>query len=198
MAEIALTPKAISILQAAGWNGNASRDIERDLEDLRYDEFDPPSNYVISLLKEFSGVEFGTLGKNGRNRYLVSFGLDKALTIPKVRQDLAEHSIILEKYLYPIGSIDAYAVKAGEPENYWGREIIAIAEDCSIYSSIPYQVCKEGSSLNDFINRVVDDQFLSGTSKDMIVQYSNHDPRLKELQKQERQKQRLKRRAQED
>jgi hypothetical protein len=201
MVKTTLSLKAISLLQAAGWDGVGNRDIERDLEDLRYDEFDPPPDYIISFLREFSGVEFEFFSKAGETHYLVNFGLDKALEIPRVRFDLAEHSIILGKYLYPIGALDSYAVKVGQPKNYWrywGRETIAVADDRSVYTSLSYRVCQEGYSINDFINRVVDDNFLSGTSEEMAIRYSQNDPRIKELQIQERKKQRLKRKAQED
>ncbi len=198
MVNIFLTSEARSTLLAAGWDGSANRSIERDLLDLRYGEFDSPPDYIVSFLKEFSGIEFESLSRSGKNRYFVSFGLDKALEIPKIKLDLAEHSIILGKYLYPIGALDAYAVKVGMPDNLWGREIIAIASDRSIYTSIPYQVSQEGHSINDFINRVVSDSFLSSTSEDMVIRYSEQDPRLKKVQKQEQERQRLKRRAQND
>jgi hypothetical protein len=188
--ETELSSKALSILNAAGWNGSP-RNIESDMEDLSFGEFNAPPDYVISFLRQYSGIEFDVYSASKKTRYCVSFGLDKAMEIPNAKLELEKHAIILQKKeLYPIGSVDSFAV--GEPSGYWGRETIAIDEDECVYLSTRHAISQGGHSVNDFINRIVDDQLLAATNKDLNISYSEYDPRLKEFRLQERERKRAK------
>jgi hypothetical protein len=189
MPETKLNPKSIGILSAKGWDGS-SRNIESDLADLQYGKFDSPPDYVISLLEKYSGIEFEVVSIYQAMRLTISFGLDKALEIPCVKSDLAEHEIILGKKLYPIGSIDLSELDGNRD---FGRLIIVVAEDGNIYSSMSYVINQTGYDINDFINRVIDDQLLWRTDESLKVSYSRHDPRLRELRKQELVEERLSR-----
>jgi hypothetical protein len=181
MTETKLNPKSIAILSAKGWDGS-SRDIESDLADLQYGKFDSPPDYVVSLLEKYSGIEFEVVSTYQATRLTICFGLDKALEIPCVKSDLIEHEIILGKKLYPIGSIDLSELNGNRD---FGRLIIVVADDGNIYSSMSYVINQTGYDINDFINRVIDDQLLWRTDESLKVNYSRHDPRLRDLRKKE-------------
>jgi alkyl hydroperoxide reductase subunit AhpC len=93
-----------------------------------------------------------------------------------------EDSIILGKQLYPIGSVDI-----SELEDYGSsdRAVLMVADDGVIYSSLSYVIRQEGCDINDFINRVIDTQFLWKDNEAMVINYSQNDPRLKEFRKKE-------------
>jgi hypothetical protein len=187
MTETKLNPKSIATLSAKGWDGS-SRNIESDLADLQYAKFDSPPDHVIFLLEKYSGIEFEVVSTYQATRLNVSFGLDKALEIPCVKSDLMEHEIILGKKLYPIGSIDLSELNGNRD---FGRLTIVVADDGSIYSSMSYVINQTGYDIEDFINRVIDDQLLWKTDKSLKVSYSRHDPRLRELRKKELVEERL-------
>jgi SUKH-3 immunity protein len=182
-----LNPKALSILRNIGWSG-LSRNIERDLSDLQYRGFEPPPEYAVSILEQYSGIEFGAVDKTHRCRLEVCFGLNKAHEVPCVKSDIAEHEVIIGKKLYPIGSVDSFEI---EEDNSYERFILLVSEDGSIYSSISYFISQEGYDIGDYINRLVEDQPLWKNNKDLIINYSRHDPRLKELRKRELAEERL-------
>jgi hypothetical protein len=181
MTETPLSPKAIAVLEAQGWNGSV-RDIESDLADLQYAGFNSPPSYVLSLLEKYSAIEFQTISTYQDSRLVVGFGLDKVFEIPCVKSDVAEHEIILRKKLYPIGSIDTFEL---DGNRYFGRLILLISDDSAVYSSMSYVINQVGYDVNDFINRVVDDQLLWTTNADLKISYSRNDPRLKEFRKTE-------------
>jgi hypothetical protein len=182
-----LSPTAFSILSSKGWDGSL-RNIESDLADLQYGKFDSPPDYVISLLQKYSGIEFEVVSTYQASLLTVSFGLDKALEIPCVKSDLSEHEIILGKKLYPIGSIDLSELNGNRN---FGRLIIVVAEDGNVYSSMSYVINQTGYDINDFINRVIDDQLLWRTDESLKISYSRYDTRLRALRKQELAEERL-------
>jgi hypothetical protein len=188
MSQVALSSQALSVLTMQGWDG-LLRKIDRDLMDLKEGEFDlPPPEYAISLLEKYSGIKFEVVSIYQAMRLTISFGLDKALEIPCVKSDLIEHEIILGKKLYPIGSIDLSELNGNRD---FGRLAIVVADDGNIYSSMSYIINQTGYNINDFINRVIDDQLLWRTDESLKVSYSRHDPRLRELRKQELVEERL-------
>jgi hypothetical protein len=170
-----------------GWDGS-ERNIEKDLADLQYSGFEAPPQYVIAILKSYSGIEFEVISKYQNSHLVVFFGLDKALEILCVRKNLSEHEIILGKKLYPIGSIDLSELEEDGGEE---RLIILVAEDGSVYSSMSYVISQESYSVSDFINRIVDDQSLWHYDESLNVNYSRQDPRLKEFRKRELVEERL-------
>jgi hypothetical protein len=114
--------------------------------------------------------------------------VEKALEIPCVKSNLAEHEIILEKKLYPVGSIDLFVL--GEDDSY-ERMILLISENSGIYSSRSYVINQAGYDDHDFINRVIDGTLLWRGSKELKISYSRYDERLKKLRKQELTEERL-------
>jgi SUKH-3 immunity protein len=176
-----LSSHALHVLRAQGWDGS-EQNIESDLADLKEEGFDTLPSYVISILKKYSGLEFEAISEYTQSRLEISFGLDKALEIPCVKKNLIEHEIILGKKLYPIGSIDLSELNRNRD---FGRLIIVVADDGNVYSSMSYVINQTGYDINDFINRVIDDQLLWRTDKSLKVSYSRHDPRLRELRKKE-------------
>jgi hypothetical protein len=187
MGQNSLTLQALVILRSSGWSG-LSRNIERDLADLQYRGFEPPPEYAISILEKYSGIEFEAVDKTHGCRLEVCFGLNKAHEVPCVKSDIAEHEVIIGKKLYPIGSVDSFEL---EEDNSYERFILLVSEDGNIYSSISYVISQEGYDIDDYINRLVEDQPLWKNNKDLIINYSRHDPRLKELRKRELAEERL-------
>jgi hypothetical protein len=187
MSETELGTKALAILRKSGWDG-LPRNIERDLADLQYKGFDSPPEHAVSVLKQYSGIEFEALDKDHGCRLEVCFGLNKAHEVPCVKSDIAEHEVILGKKLFPIGSVDSIEI---EEESSYERFILLISEDKSIYSSISYTISQEGCDVNDYINRLVDDQPLWRYNENLIINYSRYDSRLKELRKKELLEERL-------
>jgi SUKH-3 immunity protein len=179
MSDTELSPHSLLILRKSGWD-SLPRNIERDLADLKYGEFDFPSDSVVFILKQYSGLEFNTVSEYQGCRLEICFGLDKALEVPCVKSDIAEHEIIIGKKLYPIGSVDSIEL---EEENSYERLILLMAEDGNIYSSRSYVISLQGYNINDYINRIIEDQPLCRSNKNLIINYSQRDPKLKELRK---------------
>jgi hypothetical protein len=68
MDQIELSSQALSILTTKGWDGSL-RNIDRDLMDLNEGGFNlPPTEYAISLLKKYSGLEFETISEYTQSR----------------------------------------------------------------------------------------------------------------------------------
>jgi SUKH-3 immunity protein len=181
MIQTDLTPQALSILRKAGWNGT-SRKIDVDLADLQAEGFETPPSNAISILNQYSGIEFEVTEKKFLSRSIITFGLEKALEIPCIKSDLEEHQIILGKKLYPIGSMDLFHANS---DISYERMILLVAEDNTVYSSRSYVIVQEGRDVNDAINRIVSDELLWKTDETLRINYSRHDPMLRELRKKE-------------
>jgi SUKH-3 immunity protein len=187
MTQIELSTRALSVLAKSGWDGS-ERNIDKDLAELEEEDFSFPPSFAISFLKQYSGIEFEAIDEKISLRSIISFGLEKALEIPCVKSNLAEHEIILNKKLYPIGSMDLFVLS--EKDSY-ERMILLIAETGEIYSSRSYIVNQAGYDDHDFINRVIDGTLLWRSNKELKISYSRYDARLKELRKQELAEERL-------
>jgi hypothetical protein len=177
-----LNVQALSILRRNGWNGTP-RNIDIDLENLRQEGFKSPPTHALSILREYSGVEFEVIEKKFSTRSVITFGPEKALEVPCIKSDLEEHEIILKKELYPIGSMDLF--NADSEINY-ERMILLVAEDGMVYSGRSYVIVQEGYCINDFINRIISNEPLWKLHESSRMNYSQRDPRLIDYQKRER------------
>jgi hypothetical protein len=182
-----LNLQALSILRKNGWDGTP-RNIDIDLEDLHQEGFKSPPSYALPILREYSGIEFEVVEKKFSTRSVITFGLEKALEVPCIKSDLGEHEIILGKELFPIGSIDLFNA---DSDISYERMILLVAEDNTIYSGRSYVIVQEGYCINDFINRIIENQSLWKSNKDLMINYSRKDSRLKEFRKKELAEERL-------
>jgi hypothetical protein len=190
MSDTSLNSKALATLSTKGWDGS-SREIENDLAELRYEGFDDPPNHVVSILRRYSGLEFDAVSEYTQSRLEISFGLEKVFEIPSVKKNIAEQEIILGKELYPIGSMDTHRLE--KPSSSSSRLILFVAEDSNIYSSMPGFISQQAYNVEDFINRIIEDQPLWKNNDELRTSYSYYDPRLRELRKQELVEERLSR-----
>jgi hypothetical protein len=187
MTQIELSTRARSTLAKCGWDGS-ERSIDQDLSELEEENFDFPPNFALSFLRKYSGIEFEAIDEKNLLRSIVSFGVEKALEIPCIKSNLAEHEVILGKKLYPVGSMDLFIL--GEDDSY-ERMILLIAENDGIYSSRSYVINQAGHNDHDFINRVIDGTLLWRSNKELKISYSRYDERLKKLRKKELVEERL-------
>jgi hypothetical protein len=187
MTQIELSTRARSVLAKCGWDGS-ERNIDKDLSELEEEGFGSPPSFAVSFLRHYSGIEFEAIDTKNSLHSIIFFGVEKALEIPCVKSNLAEHEIILEKKLYPVGSIDLFVL--GEDDSY-ERMILLISENSGIYSSRSYVINQAGYDDHDFINRVIDGTLLWRGNKELKISYSRYDERLKKLRKQELTEERL-------
>jgi SUKH-3 immunity protein len=176
-----LNVQALSILRKNGWNGTP-RNIDIDLEDLLQEGFTLPPLHVLSILREYSGIEFEVIDKKFLTRSVITFGSEKALEVPCIKSDLEEHEIILEKELYPIGSMDFFNA---DSDISYERMILLVANDGMVYSGRSYVIVQEGYCINDFINRIISNEPLWKLHESLRINYSQRDPRLMNHQKKE-------------
>jgi hypothetical protein len=174
MAKIQLSSRAMEILRQAGWN-NKPREFNRVLEDLRDEEFEAPNRNVLDFLSEFNGISFNVLEDGSQRRKEVFLGPERALEVIFADGNLKEHEAIIQKKLYPIGSIDLY--HPGDADSY-ERLVLLLANDNSVYSSISYSIAQYGVNIYDAINRIVDGTELWKENDTLRISYSSKDPRL--------------------
>lgn len=187
MSDTNLNSKALAILCSKGWDGSP-REIEHDLTELQYEEFDSPPSHVVSILKKYSGLEFEAVSEYTQSKLEISFGLEKVFEIPFIKKNIADQEIILGKKLYPIGSVETYRLERPNSSN---RLTLLVAEDGSIYSSMSCFISQQGYNAEDFINRIIEDQPLWRNNDELRISYSYYDSRLRDLRKQELVKERL-------
>jgi SUKH-3 immunity protein len=174
MTKAKLTPKAIEILSQAGWD-KRHREVNTILEDLRNEQFEAPSKNVLDFLNEFNGISFDVFEPEFQRRKEVCLGPEKALEVIFPDGNLMEHQVIIQKRLYPIGSIDLY--HSGDVDSY-ERLVLLLADDNSVYSSISYSIAQYGIDVYDAINRIIDGTELWKTNDALRISYSNEDSRL--------------------
>jgi hypothetical protein len=186
-----LSPQALYVLGNQASEDLQPQDIEEDLYWLEHHDLTPLPDSIMSFLEKYSGIKFSTTSNHYGSQMDVSFGLSEAGKSGGLKEIVEDAEVFLGQSFYPIGAM--YEIELEQPLCR-DRLILLLAEDGSIYSYCSNVIQKEGENVNDFVNRVVADQPLGRESRDNTVNYSDRDPRLKEIQKQRIQKHNAKRR----